>query len=264
MKQRYIISRERALTGEELYNSIPAAFASSPWERTSAKYRHVPTSEIINTLGTVGYLPHSARQGGTRIAGKEWHTRHLITFKPENAAHGNLTPTIWVLNSSDLSTDCRLGIGLFRAECLNHFLCTLAENYQAYRKRHVLKTSIEEIVSEVYRLAESFPRLLDTVERFKKTQLSENHRIAFAESALALRYCKGDSAPYGAERLLSVRRMADRGTDLFSTLNVVQENLTQTAHARWNGEKTSKRVGLVRDMELNKGLWELASSYAVN
>lgn len=264
MKQSYIIARDRALTVDELRKAIPAAFAHRPWERTSAKYRHVPTVEIIGALENVGYLPHSARQGGTRIPGKEFHIRHLITFKRESDHYDSLTPTVWVLNSSDLSTDYRMGIGLFRAECLNHFLCTLAENYSAFRVRHVLKTSVESIIAEVQQLASAFPGLLKTVERFKATQLSDPHRLQFAESALALRYSKGDSAPYVADRLLQVRRFADQGRDLFSTLNVVQENLTQTTHARYNSEKTSRKVGLVRDMELNKGLWELASSYSIN
>lgn len=266
MKQSYIIGRDRALTVEELQRAIPAAFAPSPWYRTSEKYRHIPTGDVVAALQDAGYYPHSARQGGARIAGKELHTRHLITFKPEGGQFfgGSITPTIWILNSSDLSTDYRAGIGLFRAECLNHFLCTLAENYQANRHRHVFKTTVEQVLSEVHLLAESFPRLLDTVAQFKAIQLTQEQRVSFAESALALRYNMGDSAPYGYDRLLQVRRRSDTGTDLFSTLNVVQENLTQTNHARWSGEKTSKRVGLVRDMELNKGIWELATNYAAH
>ena len=88
-------------------------------------------------------------------------------------------------------------------------------------------------------------------------------RLQFAEKALKLRYNMGDSAPYGPDRLLTLRRYSDKGLDLFSTLNVVQENLTQTNYARWNGEKTARKVGLVKDMELNRGIWQLAEDFAL-
>lgn len=261
MKQQYIINRERALTNEELQRTIPSAYSAGAWERVSEKYQHIRTSEIISTLAGLGYTPHSARQGGTRIEGKEYHTRHLITFKADHTAM--LTPTLWILNSSDRSTDCRIGVGLFRRECLNHFLCTLGESYQAYRYRHVLKTSVESIHGQAKVLCESFPKLLETVARFKSIQLSLTERLQFAEEALKLRYSMGDSATHGPDRLLTVRRYTDKSQDLFSTLNVIQENLLQTNYARWPGEKTIRSVGLTKSMELNRGVWQLAEDFAL-
>lgn len=264
MRQRYIINKERALTVEELQRAIPAAFVSEPWVKiASPTYQHIQTSEILIALATVGYTPHSARQVGCRSTsvGKEFHTKHLITLKQDHSA--KLSPVLYVLNSSDRSSSWQMGVGLFRAECLNFLLYSLAENFVSYRHRHVMKTTAQIIIEQALQLSAQFPALLQTVERFKAIQLSVTERLQFAEEALKLRYSKVDTMPYGPDRLLALRRYEDKGCSLFSTLNVVQENLLQSSRARWHGEKTSRAVGLTKSMELNKGVWQLAEDFAL-
>jgi len=60
----------------------------------------------------------------------------------------------------------------------------------------------------------------------KETQLSLPEQTIFAKASLALKYGdEEDSQPISHRQLLSARRSDDRQNDLWSKLNVVQENL---------------------------------------
>lgn len=62
---------------------------------------------------------------------------------------------------------------------------------------------------------------------FKATQLSTYQRLDFARAAVSLRYRAAGNYPILPERLLNPLRAADSGIDLWTTFNVLQENLIQ-------------------------------------
>lgn len=61
------------------------------------------------------------------------------------------------------------------------------------------------------------------VERMERTQLEVGQRVAFATDATALRFPKRCPEGIDAEHLLLPRREADRGHDLWTTYNVIEE-----------------------------------------
>jgi hypothetical protein len=71
-----------------------------------------------------------------------------------------------------------------------------------------------------------------------------------------------------AETLLKSRRTEDEGTDLWTTMNRVQENLVQGGlsdfHRERRGRLRSVRAlrGIDSKVSLNKGLWGLAEQLA--
>jgi hypothetical protein len=94
--------------------------------------------------------------------------------------------------------------------------------------------------------------------------LSDPARQGFARDALTLRYGP-DSAGYPAPQLLTARREADRGFDLWRTYNVIQENLLAggiTRRTALGRIGTSRRISAIpEEVRLNAGLWQLASQY---
>jgi hypothetical protein len=85
---------------------------------------------------------------------------------------------------------------------------------------------------------------------------------------MLLRYSSVEESPVDAETLLKSRRSEDEGTDLWTTMNRVQENLVQGGlsdfHRDRRGRLRSVRAlrGIDSKVSLNKGLWGLAEQLA--
>ena len=184
---------------------------------------------------------------------------------------GMVTPEIVLTNSHDRGSSFILELGLFRLVCLNGMVVNSGK-LEGYRVRHVGST-VENILDAVQSLTRQFPVVAEQVERFRSVTLSDDQRLNLAALAMGLRYDEAKQ-PFPSARLLTVRRQADIGNDLWSTFNVIQENLLQGVHLR----RYEKRVHVVNghagqsmravksidvDLQLNRGLWQLAEVAAM-
>ncbi|MFH0795677.1 MAG: hypothetical protein V2A65_01295, partial [Candidatus Omnitrophota bacterium] len=77
-----------------------------------------------------------------------------------------------------------------------------------------------------------------------------------------------NQVPIDSSGLLQVRRQADLGDSLWATYNVVQENLMKggmEGRSSYKGRQTTRKVkeikSLVKDIDINQGLWNLACKY---
>jgi Domain of unknown function (DUF932) len=87
--------------------------------------------------------------------------------------------------------------------------------------------------------------------------LETGEREAFAAAALTLLY--PDKAPIHPAQLLSTRRSADTSSDLWTTFNVLQENLLQGGQRRNDSRRRTRKISSVsEDVRLNRSLWTLA------
>ena len=102
----------------------------------------------------------------------------------------------------------------------------------------------------------------------KYRQLDAQESTALAMHALLLRYGNVADAPVEAETLLKARRPEDEGTDLWRTMNRLQENLVRGGvsdfHRDRRGKLRSVRAlrGIDSKVSLNKALWGLAEPLA--
>jgi hypothetical protein len=73
-------------------------------------------------------------------------------------------------------------------------------------------------------------------------------------------------APIQAEQLLRPRRMSDKAADLWTTFNVVQENVVKGGvpgrTARNQRTSTREITGIDQNVKINKALWMLADGMA--
>lgn len=95
-------------------------------------------------------------------------------------------------------------------------------------------------------------------------RLLPHEKAAFAEAAHHLRW--EEHAPIQPQQLLDVRRREDQQSDLYTTLNIVQENLIRGGlHGRnANRKRTTTRAvqGVTENVRLNSALSVLAQSLA--
>lgn len=247
---------------ESLRAFCPSAFAEKPWERTSKKYSFLPSSQVIEKLYASGLACFAVKQAGTRIDGKENFTKHSLRFRSVNStpliAVGDTFLEHILTNSHDTTSSYSLEMGLYRLACSNGMVVS-AGLLSRYKIRHIHNT-IQDVVVALDKLADNTPAVVKQLETMQARVLTDSERLQFAERAMALRY-DVTAQPYAATRLLEARRFADKGDNLFSVLNRVQENLTQGQYRSTRLERTSRKVrNIDLDLQLNRGLWQLASS----
>lgn len=260
------IAAHRPLDNDQLRRLAPSIFAERPWERMSERYGFVPTSTVIDAMRAEGLVPVFARQSRTRIEGKSDFTRHLVRFRRHDAASlavGDVFPELVLVNSHDGTSAYELSAGMFRLACLNG-MCVDAGTIAAVKARHTRNVAAE-VIEASFRVLDETPKALEQVETWNRTHLPAPMASAFATAALQLRYDDGE-APIEPAQLLRARRFDDRGDDLWSTMNRVQENLirggvTGTRDPITRRRRSLRAVGAIgEDVRLNRALWTLANA----
>jgi uncharacterized protein DUF932 len=255
-------------------SQLPSSvFAERAWHGVSNKYSFLPTYDVVTALGNVGFHPYLAKQSHSRFEDKRDYTKHLVRFRNEGDISrpmvGNVIPEIVLVNSHDRASSFSLELGLYRLICKNGLVVS-SGILGRERVRHVSAT-IADVMLSASRIVAQFPKVSSLVERMQATQLSMSARENMAAMAMGLRW-DADKVPFESSRLLSTRRDEDHGMDLWTTYNVIQENLLRGQSARaWGrfkhqGEtripRTSSEVKAIdTEMTLNRGLWEIASSH---
>ena len=259
--------QNRPLSNEEINNVAPSAFAMEPWVAQSQRYAFVPTSRVIDGMREAGFLPYNAAQSLSRTPGKQFFTKHIIRFRPENSALSQVGDTAVeavLVNSHDGTSPYELSLGAFRLACLNGMM--VSEGLADLVKIRHTGNIIESVIENTRRILDAAPLVANAISRWKTIDLKPSEARILAEEAHSLRFEDGANAPV-AEKLLQPRRLADNGTDLWTTFNRIQENvitggLRTTNPVTFRRNRTRPVVGIAENTKLNRALWSLAEKMA--
>ena len=270
---------QRALTIDEVRTLAPSVFATQPWEEVSDKYQFIPTIDIVKNLINDGWDVTKAGQQRTLLPSKKEFTKHILRFRRPVNAHsmtvGDIFPEIVLTNSHDRGAAYQMMAGLFRLACTNGF--TVADaTFSHISIRHQGQDTIPAVKSSVNDIINGLPCILSGVKEMQEIELTSDERLEMATVAMAMKY-DDDTLKHTnlePEMLLKKRRYVDEKPDLWTTFNVIQENLIKGGiafkkelytddqnilhHARRG--KTRAVVGINEDLRLNKDLWELATA----
>ena len=257
-----------ALTEDALRQQAPSIFASGPMGGVSPRYAFVPTARLVAGLREHDWVPVAVEEQRIRNEARRGYQKHLICFR---RAEQMETLDEWnvelvLLNSHDTGCAYQIHAGIYRRICANGLVLS-HDSFQAIRFRHA-GLSPDEVVQASFRLLDYVPQVGALVERFRARALEARESLALAGHALVLRYASFAAAPIEPETLLKARRPEDEGTDLWSTMNRVQENLIHGGvsdfHRDRRGKLRSVRAlrGIDSKVSLNKGLWGVAERLA--
>jgi hypothetical protein len=285
---------QQPLTLDALRGFAPSAFATEAHESRSNRYAYIPTVEVITAMMHEGFQPFKATQSRSRIEGKTEFTKHLIRFRhPDFAINlkvGDSVPEIVLINSHDGTSAYKLSAGLYRLVCSNGLMVadSTVSSLSVMHKGNI----IQEVLERSFQIIGQSQKSLGTVENWNQLQLTAGEQGAFAEAARELRFSDNEgtiTTPITAAQLLSPRREADANgpwqgrarwgssmavgpkTDLWHTMNVVQENVIKgglSGIARDENGRRKRRVttrevtGIDQDVKLNRALWTLAERMA--
>jgi hypothetical protein len=253
------------LDNAALMQSAPSVFAEHEHSRMSDRYGFIPTINVVDALRGAGWLPVSAQDQRVRLEDRRGFTRHVVRFQHQDAKAlanvGDTTPELVLLNSHDGTSAYQMHAGLFRLVCSNGLI--LADSTFAKISIKHSGDVIGRVIDATAEIVREVPRIAHQVEEMQAVKLTDSERAAFAESALLLR---DSTLPVRADQVLRPRRYADNNADLWTTFNVVQENITKgglsTRNARGGRASTRAVTSINEDTKLNKALWQLAEKMA--
>lgn len=259
------------LTLDAIRKLAPSAFALEKHESRSARYAYVPTADVIDGMVLEGFVPTRAMQSRSRDASKREHTKHAIWFRRADAVPqlGGLYPEVMLVNSHDGSSAFQLYAGLLRLVCLNGLL---AGEVSEVARVHHKGNAVQNVIDASFTVIEDSRRAVDNAHRLSEIRLNHGQQLAFATAAHQLRF-EGSAIGEAirAPELLRIRRAEDQSPDLFTTLNVVQENVIRGGLRGWQRSEQVRPMRRVTTREvksidqntaLNRALATLADEMA--
>jgi len=254
------------LNNKELQKQAPTLFTEQPHHEVSDKYHFIPTIDVIEQLRLNGWYPVSVSQAGVRDEDKQGYQQHCVRFQNFEdllTPNGNVVELL-LFNSHDRSKAFTISAGIYRYVCSNGLV--IADSvFDSYKIKHLGERD-NDVENAVDRISDIKSKLLNKVAKFESIQLSQNEKETFMQNALPLRYQEHLELDNPRE-LLTPLRTEDNKDDLYTTLNVLQENLLSSNIKGYNKDTgrrfTSKEItSISKDVEINKGLWDIAERIA--
>jgi len=229
----------------------------------SDKYKLAKTSDIIKNIEGLGFTMERFVALKVRKKERQGYQKHRAIFtSPLMKATSDGIPQLLLTNSHDGSSSVILQLGFFRMVCSNGLV--VGNNIVAPVKvRHSGNDFDERLIVAINHIVAQAEKITASIERLKSKVLTGAEVIAFQREALQKRL--GDVKIESFSLL--VHREADKAQDLFTVMNVIQENLIRGG-ARVNIEQDGKTKikavrkinSLIGQTEINTMLWDLAES----
>lgn len=238
----------------------PSIFAEAMHASRSARYTYIPTSDVLKALRREGFSPFMVCQTRTRDADKHEHTKHMVRLRHASQITSQEANEIILLNSHDGSSSYQMLAGVFRFVCSNGMVC--GDTVADVRIRHSGEI-IQNVIEGAFSVLDGFENVNSQMDGMKSLALNSGQQMAFARAALSLKYDTDLApAPVTEAALLAPRRTEDRGHDLWTTFNKVQEGLLRGGlrgrRAKGSSFTTRPVTGINQNIQLNRALWVLA------
>lgn len=173
-----------------------------------------------------------------------------------------------ITNSHDGTSSFGFHIGIFRMICENGLVIS-TKTFTEIRVRHIHYT-FEELRKVVATATEAIPHEIEAFNAMKNRKLNEAERNELAVNAVKIRKGMELDEPLNVDNetisdLLEPQREEDKGNDLWSVYNVLQERIIKGGTIlAVDGKKPRKMRGIksaIKDLAINKRLFETAYAY---
>jgi hypothetical protein len=256
------------LTESEIKEKAKSIFTAKGAPGTSEKYAHISTFQIIQDMEKLGWGVVDAKQ--VRARKGDGYQKHLVVFRNNdiviNGEDGDHAyPQILLTNSHDGKNAFTFTAGLFRMVCENG-LVICSKEFENLKIRHY-GYDFEELKAVISKIVEKLPLTVESMNSFKKKKLRKAQIFEFAKKAAAIRFGADqlENITINYSALVTPTRPEDKGDDLWSVFNVVQEKLVHGMFEYISGTKLRKArkiKNFKQDLDLNAKLYELAVEYA--
>ena len=263
------LSKDGFLSMSEIKNKAKSIFSETAAPTVSDKFTHIPTHKVIEDMAQLGWGVVDAKEVKARVKNSIGFQKHLVVFRnPDvviNGADGDTVfPQILLTNSNDGKNAFTFTAGLFRMVCENGLVISTQE-FENVKIRHMGYT-FEELQTQIRAMVEQLPLTVESMNKMKQTQLTEDQAKELAQKALATRFKEDElqNITVDLEKLLEPTRDEDKGKDLWSVFNVIQEKILEGDFQYMAGvkiRKARKVKNFKQDMEINQKLFAVAAEF---
>jgi len=261
------LNNEGFLSTSEIKERANSIFTETTSPSVSSKFTHIPTFKVIEDMTQLGWSVVDAKQVKARKG--QGYQKHLVVFRnPDvviNGADGDTVfPQILLTNSNDGKNAFTFTAGLFRLICENGLVIS-TEQFNDVKIRHMGYT-FEELQTQIRAMVEQLPLTVESMNKMKLIKLSEEQAKELAKKALSTRFTEEqiDAVEVNLDLLLEPTRPEDKGSDLWSVFNVIQEKILEGDFQYMSGAKVRKArkvKNFKQDMEINQRLFAMAAEF---
>jgi hypothetical protein len=255
------------LTTDQIKAKAKSVFTETAAPTVSDKFTHIPTHKVIEDMSQLGWSVVDAKEVKARKG--VGFQKHLVVFRnPDiviNGADGDTVfPQLLLTNSNDGKNAFTFIAGIFRMICENGLVVSTQE-FENVRIRHMGYT-FEELQKQVRTMVEHLPLTVESMNKMKAIQLSEEQAKELATKALTTRFTEEqvEGLNIDLDLLLEPTRPEDKGSDLWSVFNVIQEKILDGNFNYISGNKVRKArkvKNFKQDLEINQKLFAMAAEF---
>ena len=257
------------LNASQIKERAKSVFTDKAGPSTSEKFTHIPTHKVIEDMEQLGWGVVDAKEVKARAKNSIGFQKHLVVFRnPDvviNGADGDTVfPQILLTNSNDGKNAFTFTAGLFRMVCENGLVVSTQE-FENVKMRHMGYT-FEELQKQIRAMVEQLPLTVESMNKMKQVQLDEEQAKAFSKKALTTRFEEDqvEAMNFNLDELLEPTRPEDKGNDLWSVFNVIQEKILDGNFTYMSGAKIRKArkvKNFKQDLDINQKLFAMAAEF---
>jgi hypothetical protein len=263
------LSNDGFLNASQIKERAKSVFTDKAGPSTSEKFTHIPTHKVIEDMEQLGWGVVDAKEVKARAKNSIGFQKHLVVFRnPDvviNGADGDTVfPQILLTNSNDGKNAFTFTAGLFRMVCENGLVVSTQE-FENVKMRHMGYT-FEELQKQIRAMVEQLPLTVESMNKMKQVQLDEEQAKALAKKALTTRFTEDqvEAMDFNLDELLEPTRDEDKGNDLWSVFNVIQEKILDGNFTYMSGAKIRKArkvKNFKQDLDINQKLFAMAAEF---
>lgn len=226
----------------------------------SEGYGQVTVANFETQLKDLGYDLLSVKTSKATKIKNEGFQKHIARFRNTEGFDG-LFPEILIINDHLGRSSLNIKVGLFRLVCTNGLVT--GTEFESIKIRHVGNAS-DKVKETLPLIAAQSKTMIETVNKMRNVELSISAKTELAKMIISekLQGTVDETVKLDLEtnvrRLLNVRRYEDRTNDLFTVMNVIQENLFQAGIKYQRPDKKSQ--GQMRDAKTRQ-IVDLSQAY---
>ena len=281
-------------TKNELRKIAPSIFSTKPSPEVSKKYSHIPTDKLIDDMELLGWGVVDAKEVKARTNSTRGFQKHLVVFRnpdivinqvPSGMIKSDSSPTgyrnadgtfakrsfvdtvfpqILLTNSHDGKNAFTFTAGLFRMVCENGLVISTNE-FEKVAIRH-MGYDFDELQKQISEMVEKLPLTVESMNKMIETKMEQQAIVDFAKDMLAVRFPEEElkRITIDMDEFITPVRDEDKGNDLWSVFNVVQEKIIEGDFEYIAGTKVRKArqiKNFKQDMDLNSKMFDVALQY---
>ena len=236
-----------------------------PAPTVSDRYSFIDTKQVTEDMKELGFVPVRFRRPSFRTKAGAYGIHEVEFRRPEHLDDRlDLAPRVIFLNSYDGSRRAQFAAGIFRFVCSNGLM--LGTTFEEAKFLH-LDTAEADMQESLKAVQDNISTAFDRLEAYRSIELTRAEQIRLAERALEIRLDAGALLTLSPEVALMPRRREDVKRDLWTTWNVLQENLTKgglPARTSSGSIRTTRSLSEIqRSNRVNRGLWDLLEQTAL-